>query len=129
MAASEGSKTYGSLSVFCGFHANVKKLLKIDRKSFFPVPDVDSALMELDFEGKTPVTVRDEKFFFRVVHAGFSQRRKMLINNIKRDLQAGAKEAQEAFRTAGIDEKARAEDVSIIDFAKLADVLYNMSDK
>lgn len=126
MAAPEGSKTYGSLSVFCQFHANVKKLLKIDRKSFFPIPDVDSSFMELDFSGKKPVDVKDDKFFFRIMHAGFSQRRKMLINNVKRELNIGTDEALSAFKQAGIDEKARAEDISILDFAKLADVLYNL---
>jgi len=129
MAAPEGSKTYGSLSVFCQFNANVKKLLKIDRKSFFPVPDVDSAFMELDFSGRKPLDVKDDKFFFKIVHAGFSQRRKMLINNVKRELNITVEEALVAFKQAGIDEKARAEDVSILDFAKLADVLYNASAK
>lgn len=129
MAAPEGSKIYGSLSVFCQFHANVKRLLKIDRTSFFPVPDVDSAFMELDFSGKKPVQVKDDRFFFRIVHAGFSQRRKMLINNVKRDTGIGVREVQEAFKAAGIDEKARAEVVSIINFAKLSDVLYNILNK
>jgi 16S rRNA (adenine1518-N6/adenine1519-N6)-dimethyltransferase len=126
MAAPEGSKTYGSLSVFCQFNANVKKLLKIDRKSFFPVPDVDSAFMEIDFSGRKPVEVKDDKFFFRIVHAGFGQRRKMLINNVKRELDITAEAALSAFKQAGIDEKARAEDVSILNFAKLSDVLYNL---
>jgi 16S rRNA (adenine1518-N6/adenine1519-N6)-dimethyltransferase len=114
----------------------VKKLLKIDKTSFFPVPDVDSAFMELDFAGKEPVKVKDEKFFFRVVHAGFAQRRKMLINNIKRELEAGNRESgagnsskkteiEDAFKSVGIDLKARAEAVSILDFAKLSDMLYN----
>lgn len=125
MAAPEGSKTYGSLSVFCQFHAKVKKLLKIDRKSFFPIPDVDSAFMELDFTGPAPVQVKNEEFFFKVMHAGFSQRRKMLINNVKRELELTAEAALEAFKQAGIDEKARAEDVSILKFAELSDVLYN----
>jgi 16S rRNA (adenine1518-N6/adenine1519-N6)-dimethyltransferase len=129
MAAPEGSKTFGSLSVFCQFHANVKRLLKIDRKSFFPIPEVDSSFMELDFTGKKPTDVKDEKFFFKIVHAGFSQRRKMFINNVKRNTGIGVQEAQEAFRAAGIDEKARAEDVSIIKFAELSDVLYNNSIK
>jgi len=129
MAAPEGSKTYGSLSVFCQFNSKVKKLLKIDRKSFFPVPDVDSAFMELDFSGKKPVDVKDDKFFFRIMHAGFSQRRKMFINNIKRELDITADAALAAFKQAGIDEKARAEDVSILNFAKLSDVLYNNLNK
>ncbi len=125
MAAKEGSKIYGSLSVFCQFHADVKKLLKIDKKSFFPVPKVDSAFVELDFDKKEPIKVKDADMFTKLYRAGFNQRRKTLINNVKRVTGCGVRELQEAFNAAGIDEKARAEDVSIINFAKLADVLYN----
>jgi 16S rRNA (adenine1518-N6/adenine1519-N6)-dimethyltransferase len=125
MAAAEGSKTYGSLSVFCQFHADVKKALKIDRKSFFPVPKVDSAFVEMDFNKKEPVLVKDEKTFTRLYRAGFNQRRKMLINNVKRVTGCGARELQEAFKAVGINEKARAEDVSILKFAELSNVLYN----
>jgi 16S rRNA (adenine1518-N6/adenine1519-N6)-dimethyltransferase len=126
MAAPEGSKIYGSLSVYCQFHADIKKVLKISKTSFFPVPKVDSAFVEMDFNKKEPVRVKDENTFTRLYRSGFNQRRKMLINNVKREWGIGNRELIEAFKTAGIDEKARAEDVSIIDFAKLSDVLYNL---
>ena len=126
MAAHEGSKIYGSLSVFCQFHADVKKALKISKTSFFPIPTVDSAFVEMDFNKKEPVQVKDEKTFTRLYRAGFNQRRKMLSNNIEREFVIDRENAQKVLKTAGISEKARAEDVSILDFAKLADVLYNL---
>jgi 16S rRNA (adenine1518-N6/adenine1519-N6)-dimethyltransferase len=125
MAAREGSKTYGSLSVFCQYHAQVKMLLKIDRSSFFPEPDVDSAFVMMDFEKAPELGVVDEELFFKITRAGFNQRRKMLANNVKRILGLETDEVKAAFAAAGIDEKARAEDVALLAFAKLSGVLYN----
>jgi 16S rRNA (adenine1518-N6/adenine1519-N6)-dimethyltransferase len=129
MAAREGSKTYGSLSIFCQYHALVKMLLKIDRSSFFPEPDVDSAFVMMDFEKAPELNVPDEELFFKITRAGFNQRRKMLANNVKRILGLEADEVKAAFGAAGIDEKARAEDVPLLAFAKLSGVLYNESHK
>jgi 16S rRNA (adenine1518-N6/adenine1519-N6)-dimethyltransferase len=125
MAAKEGSKIFGSLSVFCQYHADVKMLLKIDRKSFFPIPNVDSAFVSMDF-AKTPMyDVINEELFFKISRAGFGQRRKMFINNLKNSLKIENDKLTVAFRAAGIDEKARAETVPIIKFAELCNVLYN----
>jgi len=125
ITAKEGSKIYGSLSVFVQFYADARMLLKINRGNFFPVPDVDSALIGLDFKKKNSIQVKDEQLFFKIVHAGFSQRRKMLIKNLKRELGTENWELEEAFKAIGIGEKARAEDISILNFAKLSDILYN----
>lgn len=126
MAAKEGSKTYGSLSVFCQYYAETKLLLKINRKSFFPVPNVDSAFVMFDFEKAPSLKVKDEKLFFLIVRAGFNQRRKMLINNVKRIVEIPDAAVRDAFKGAGIDEKARAEDVSLLAFAQLSDLIYNL---
>ncbi|MGD0566410.1 MAG: 16S rRNA (adenine(1518)-N(6)/adenine(1519)-N(6))-dimethyltransferase RsmA [Candidatus Goldiibacteriota bacterium] len=125
MAAPEGSKIYGSLSIFCQYHAQVKMLLKIDRSSFFPVPDVDSAFVMMDFEKAPELGVLDEELFFKITRAGFNQRRKMLANNVKRVTGLDAAAVKEGFAAAGIDEKARAEEAPLLAFAKLSNVLYN----
>ncbi len=125
MVSKEGSKIYGSLSVFCQYHAETTMLLKIDRKSFFPVPKVDSSFVMLDFEKAPDLKVKDEELFFTIVRGGFNQRRKMLINNVKRVTGIADEEAKAAFKSAGIDEKARAEDVGLISFAALANSIYN----
>jgi 16S rRNA (adenine1518-N6/adenine1519-N6)-dimethyltransferase len=89
------------------------------------VPDVDSAFIRMNFEKKAPFIVKDEIEFFKLTRGGFEQRRKMLSNNIKRVFGFNEEQAKNALRQAGIAENARAEDVSIIDFAKLSDVIYN----
>ncbi len=125
ITAKEGSKTYGSLSIFCQYYADCKVLLRIDRGNFVPVPDVDSAFIELNFEKKEPVPVKNEEFFFKITRGAFTQRRKMLMNNLKRVLELDEETIKKAFEAAGIDLKTRAEAVSILGFAKLADLLYN----
>lgn len=126
IVAKEGSKTYGSLSVFCQFYADVKILLKIDKKSFFPVPDVDSCFVEFNFEKKQKIKVFDEKLFFRIVRSGFAHRRKMFINNLKKEFNFSQENAIGLLRKAQINEKARAEDISILKFTELSNMLYNL---
>ncbi len=128
ITAKEGSKIYGSLSIYCQYYADCKVLLKIGRDNFFPIPNVDSAFIELDFEKQEPIKVKNEEFFFKVTRGGFTQRRKMLMNNLKRSLGLGEEPLKKAFVAAGIDLKARAEAVSIPAFAKLADLLYDLQD-
>lgn len=125
ITAKEGSKIYGSLSIFCQYFADCRVLLDIDRSNFVPAPDVDSAFIELNFEKKEKISVKNEEFFFKVTRGGFVQRRKMLLNNIKRELGIDDAVLRKAFEMAGIDDKIRAEQVSILAFAKLADLLYN----
>ncbi|HDT15680.1 MAG TPA: ribosomal RNA small subunit methyltransferase A [Firmicutes bacterium] len=125
IAAGEGSKTYGSLSLFVQFYADAEILFKVGKKSFFPVPDVDSAFIKITFKDNK-MKVKDEETFFRLTRGGFQQRRKMLANNIKRVFRMEQAEVEAVMEKAGLDPKARAEDVSILDFAKLSDMVYNI---
>jgi 16S rRNA (adenine1518-N6/adenine1519-N6)-dimethyltransferase len=129
ITSEEGSKIYGSLSVFCQFYADCEKLFNIGRKAFFPMPDVDSAFIKMDFSKKEPFNVKSEEVFFKLSRGGFEQRRKMLNNNIKRVFGFTDELARASLREAGLAENARAEDVSILGFAKLADIIYNTLNK
>ena len=124
IAAPEGSKTYGSLSVFVQFHADAEYLFKIGRKAFFPVPKVDSAFIKISFKDNK-IKVKDKKTFFKLVRGGFNQRRKTLANNMKRIFGVNNEKAVKVLEKAGLDGKIRAENVSILDFAKISDLLYN----
>jgi len=125
IVAKEGSKIYGSLSVFCQFYADVKILLKIDRKSFFPVPDVDSSFIEFDFNKKEKIKVYDESLFFKIINCAFAHRRKMFINNFKNTFDLSSQDADIFLNQARINNKSRAEHISILKFAQLSNILYN----
>ena len=95
-------------------------MLDVPPKSFIPAPEVDSVVIACKVRGEPPVTVRDEKLFFRVVKAAFGQRRKTLSNALK---GAGflKDEVQEALEKAGIEAARRGETLSLEEFAQLAD--------
>ena len=120
MIAPPGSKTYGALSVAVQYYTAPEIVLDVPPKSFIPAPEVDSVVIACKVRDEPPVTVRDEKLFFRVVKAAFGQRRKTLSNALK---GAGflKDEVQEALEKAGIEAARRGETLSLEEFAQLAD--------
>ena len=123
VAAPPGSRVYGSLSVLAQLHWDVRLALRVPPGAFRPPPKVDSAVLHLRALPAARVAVADERRFERVVRAAFAQRRKMLVNA----LAAGLGLSQGAVRTAaagaGVDPGRRAETLTILDFARLAERL------
>ena len=83
IVASAGSKTYGILSVFSQFYSDVQKLFDVSRHVFYPKPDVNSAVIRLQFNRKFLLNPDEQVLFRTVVKATFGQRRKMLSNSLK----------------------------------------------
>ena len=110
MAASPGTKKFGSFSVFVQFHAEVKIDSFVSKSSFHPWPEVGSAIVVLK-PHKTPVyDVKDEKLFFDIMHAAFQQRRKKLRNSLK----------DYKLENVTIDLNRRPEMLSVEEFAMLS---------
>lgn len=120
-----GIKEYGSFSIFVNFYAKPRIVSFVPRTAFIPSPEVGSAVLRLDVLKKPPVEVKDEKLFFRVMHAAFRQRRKMLRNAmVNANLEGvGKDEIDKALAKSGIDGKRRGETLSIGEFAALANCL------
>ncbi len=120
MVAPPGGRDYGRLSVMCQYWGQPRLALRVSRRNFYPVPEVDSA-----FVVWTPQRLRmakDEPLMQRIVECGFAQRRKMLKSaplpvNIAREQWLAA------CSSAGIDPTRRAETLSIDEFLNLADAL------
>lgn len=119
MVAEPGTKAYGALSVAVQYYTQPHVELDVPPRSFIPAPEVDSVVIVCDVREEPPVTVADEKLFFRVVRAAFGQRRKTLSNALK-----GAGFDKELIRTAlpaaGIDGTRRGETLSLTEFAAIA---------
>ena len=127
MVATPGSpsKQYGLLSILSQFWADVKILRLVGRKSFYPAPKVNSALVKLDVTQNPKLDLGDYSYFRRVIKAAFSQRRK----NIKNCLLNGAfpKDAVvSALSNLGLDENVRGEKLSIEMFGKLSQELLKL---
>ncbi len=83
ICAKPGSKKYGSLSVFVQYYAKVELVSLIPKFAFHPQPNVSSAIIKLAPRQTNPYGVKDEKFFFDIIHKAFQQRRKKLSNSLK----------------------------------------------
>jgi 16S rRNA (adenine1518-N6/adenine1519-N6)-dimethyltransferase len=114
MAATPGSRQYGRLSVMLQYRCKVIHLFNIGPGAFSPPPRVESAFVRLVPYERPPVQVNDEAVFEQLVRQAFSQRRKTLRNAL-RDMLAA-----EAISALGIDPAARAETLTVSDFATLA---------
>ena len=119
LAARAGDDAYGAVSVRVAYHAEARVLRRVPPSVFWPEPLVESVVIELVRRAEPPVsTPRD--LLFRVVEEGFGQRRKTMANALVR-LGLPREDALELLRSSGIDGRARAESLSLEQFARLAD--------
>ncbi|WP_151737896.1 16S rRNA (adenine(1518)-N(6)/adenine(1519)-N(6))-dimethyltransferase RsmA [Paenibacillus tengchongensis] len=125
MAAAPGGKEYGSLSIAVQYYSEPELVCIVPKTVFIPQPNVESAVIRLKVRERPPVEVADEKHFFEVVQAAFTQRRKTIANNLKSRFFPGeGRERLEALLTeAGIDGGRRGETLSIEEYARLSAVL------
>lgn len=115
-------KQYGLLTILSQFWAECSILRLVGRRSFYPSPKVNSALVSMKVKKEPLLKLSDYSFFRKVIKAGFSQRRKTLKNCL---LSAGfAKDkVNEALIKCGLDENIRGEKLSIEQFGKLSEEL------
>jgi len=126
--ANPGSKAYGSISVVINYWGKPKLCSTLPARCFFPMPKVESSILNIAMHQTPPVGIANEKLFYRIVRAAFSKRRKMLRNSlelIKNDGYA----VKEALAAANIDETRRAESLSLNDFARLTDAIIEETGK
>lgn len=117
ICAEPNGKSYGRLGVMMQYYCATEWLFDVPPESFNPVPQVMSAIVRLIPHEKPPVEVDDVKMLARVVSEAFSQRRKTLRNSLGKSLM----EAE--ILELGIDANLRAENISLAEFAKLANAL------
>ena len=126
-----GSKECGSISCFIRYYTNPVYIHTINRSSFYPVPDVDSAFIRLYFLEKPSVHVKDEKLFFKIVRGAFNQRRKSIINSLSREAVLGLpkEEVSSILNGIGISPTVRPESLGLEEFAKIANAFIAKIDK
>lgn len=117
MAAGPGSKVYGRLSVMLQAYCAVTPLFTVPPGAFRPAPKVDSAVVRLVPKPADRIEVADRTMFAHVVRAAFGQRRKTLRNALQ-----GVADT-EVIEAAGLRADARAEQVEVAGFIRLANLL------
>lgn len=123
ICAEVGSRQSGAVTVSVNYYAKPEMLFSVSAGSFMPAPKVDSAVIRLNVLDKPPVNVNDEKKFFSVVKASFSQRRKVISNSLSSGLSLDKSKTAEILEKSGVPLNARAEKLSLQNFADIANNL------
>ncbi len=127
LCAAPGSKDYGAISVLCNYYTNSRIVTIVPSGSFYPAPKVDSAVVCMEVCDRPNVTVSDEKMFFRVVKAAFSQRRKTLLNCLTSSFGIDKQEVSARIEKCGINPGIRGEKLGIEEFAVLSEEFSKIS--
>lgn len=123
ICAMPGSREVGAVSIAVRYYCEPKVLFQVSRGSFMPAPDVDSTVIRLDIRKQPTVDIKREEDFFRVVKAAFSQRRKTLSNTLSSGLSMNKTQIAELLERAGVASNLRAEQLSMQQFADIANAL------
>lgn len=123
ICASPGSKDYGALTAVIGYYAVPKRLFNVSPGCFYPKPDVDSAVAQMEI---VPREGEDDAAYLRTVKGLFAMRRKMVKSNLRQSFGLSAEDANTVLKNIGIDENARAEMLSVNDFIRVSRELRNI---
>lgn len=120
--AEAGTADYGAVTAGIALKGKAKITRKVPRTVFYPVPNVDSAVVKIEIGDGIPV--KDEKLYRDTVRCAFLNRRKTLENNLVNSFRLSREDAKGLVSALGIDEKARGETLTPVQLAKLSDLLF-----
>ena len=124
LASLPGSEDYGAITAAVSYHAKAETLFTVGPGNFIPRPKVDSMVLRLIPHEKPPVSVQSEKMLFNVIRAAFSARRKTITNALFQIFSSrlSKEEIQDRLHTISLDSNRRGETMTLLEFAKIADI-------
>ncbi|KJJ84388.1 rRNA adenine dimethylase [Candidatus Omnitrophus magneticus] len=122
ITAKPGSKSYGALTCYLQFFTKPKRLFSISKNCFYPSPDVESSLLELEILAEPSYFTMSEEIMFSVIKKAFNERRKKIINSLGDKQCLGIEKNRWAriFEECAIDMNLRAEDLSLKNYADIS---------
>ena len=117
------------LSVSVQFYGEPKIISYVPAQSFYPAPEVDSAILRIDLYPQPAVAVTDEGSFFELVRAGFTARRKQIVNSLAQGLGRAKGEVLSLLERADIVSQRRAETLTLEEWARLWRVFTSQGEK
>lgn len=121
IAANPGEKDAGAITYFVNYYSDAEIIGYVPKESFIPSPKVDSAVVCLKKLKEPRVKVNDEKLFFEIIKENFTKRRKTINNSISSTV--GKEKLKEILKELNISENTRGENLTIEDFAKIANLV------
>ena len=113
LCAKVGSRDAGAITVAVNYYGTARQLFGVSRGSFMPSPNVDSAVIRIDPAAEPRLPEAEEKYFFKVVKSGFSQRRKTAANSVSSQMGLPKDVVYVALKAAGLPETARLEQLEL----------------
>lgn len=113
LCAKVGTRESGAITVAVNYYGTVRPVFSVSRGSFMPAPNVDSAVIRIDPAPEPRLDEENEKFFFKVVRSGFSQRRKTVANALSSQAGIPKEKVYAALRDVGLSENARLEQLDL----------------
>jgi len=118
------TKAYGAMTLLVQYHARSTGLLAVSKSAFYPVPKVDSMIVEIDLERPYPNQGVHHGHFSKVVKGAFAHRRKTIVNSMKGFLPSWTPDIlTQGMKACGIDPKRRAETLNVEEFLCLTSAL------
>ncbi len=126
LCAKVGTREAGAITVGVNYYGTVKQLFGVSRGNFMPSPNVDSVVIRIDLNQNYRLEPESEKFFFRVVKAGFAQRRKTLANAVSAQVGVPKEMVYAVLRETGLPENVRTESMSMEQLIEFSEKLRNV---
>lgn len=123
ICAKPGTRDCGAISCAVSYYSEPRLLFKVGRGSFMPSPNVDSAVIRLDVKPDSGKSAEWERMMFRIIRSSFSQRRKQIANPLSGELHISKTALAELMTSCEIKPTARAEELTLDDFARLTDAV------
>jgi 16S rRNA (adenine1518-N6/adenine1519-N6)-dimethyltransferase len=112
------------ISVLVQFYGAPEAVEVVKPNSFWPVPEVDSAILKIVLDQDREISEEEKRELWRLVKIGFSSRRKTLANNLSAGLRIPREKIEEILKSLGFGAKVRAQELSVEDWIKLIDKLF-----
>lgn len=121
LTAIPGSKNTGAITYSVYYYAQAEQIRKVPNTCFVPEPEVESEVIKLTIRKQPPIAVKNESLLFKVIKQSFMQRRKTLLNALSNSGLITKEEIKQILQEMKIDERVRAENLTIEQFAQITD--------
>lgn len=124
LTAVPGTKKSGAITYGVYYYAKAEEVLEVLPESFIPAPEVTSEVIQFKIRKEPPVFVGDDKKMFQIIKCAFTQRRKTLLNSLVNTNIFNSKEhGSKILKEVNLKENVRPEELTLEDFARIADLL------
>ena len=122
LCAKTGTREAGAITYAVEYYSNAKKIVKVPNNSFIPMPNVESAVIQLEVIKNKFDNVKNQEKLFNIIKYAFMQRRKTLTNALQ-NLGESKEKIQNILSELKIDEKIRGEALTLEEFIKISNLL------